>query len=117
MKITCEFLRKIKACEAGITWFRARPELEGEDYKIVCVTLEADGHPGWSGWLLETIARHGDTPPAVLARMADYVDGDVRLAVARNLNTSPAVLVKLTMDMDRYVREAATATIAKRKNN
>jgi len=65
MKTKLEYLEKLKACPRGLDWFRARPELEGEDYKIVCAALEADGHPGWSAWLREWALW---LPPEVPAR-------------------------------------------------
>jgi len=111
MKITCEFLRKIKACEAGIDWFRARPDLDGADYVTVCAALEGDRLGGWSLWLRRAMVCN-NTSPAVLERLS--VDGDwaVREAVAGNRNTPLSVLATLAGDGDWFVRRAAKATIA-----
>jgi len=110
MKITPQFLKEINVCPEGIAWFLARPDLDGEDYAVVCEVLEEDARCNWSFWLRETIASNASTPE-VLARLAEDEGGDVREAVAANPNTPSAVLARLAGDGNEYARAAVAKNL------
>ena len=111
MKITIEYLEKLKACPRGLDWFRERPDLAGTDYETVCAALEEDVHHNWSFWLRQAIGYSSSTPSAVLERLGRCGDWFVRRAVARNPNTSSAVLAMLAGDRELDVRKAAKETL------
>lgn len=79
--ITAEFLRKADACEEGVAWYRAHPEIHDWPWEVVCAALEEDGQDEWSGWVRWAVARLGSAEDRTALR--DDPDAWVREAVAR----------------------------------
>ena len=81
MKITAEFLRKMRACESQVSIFeRAFPD--GAE-----VTAESLAKAHAAGLGVAWVAQNTSSPPALLKILAAGADADVRRGVAQNTSS------------------------------
>lgn len=79
--ITAEFLRKADACEEGVEWYDAHPEIHDTQWPAVCAALEEDGQEAWSMWVREAVAQFGTAEDRAVLRNDTH--WTVRASVAR----------------------------------
>ena len=101
--ITAEFLRKTKACKAGVAWYRAHPTVHDWPWEVVCAALEEDGREEWSLWVRDAVAIYGSAEDR--AALRDDPDALVRWAVAEFGTAEDRAALR--NDPDERVREAA----------